>query len=127
MDRRIIFLLAVIVIIAVSGCKDIEGKKILSDSDLLKYANSSFNKGKMMGKDIILGYHKGTPVRVTFPCSDVCPNYTIRIVRYDVNLSECQEAGGEIKSIAVPFGIGVKLEEFCFPEIIVSNNIYQFR
>ncbi len=98
----------------------------LSDEELLKYAKSSFDKGKMMGKDFILGYHNGIPVRVSFPCSDICPQYTIRVIRYDINLGDCESVGGVIKSIYVPFAIAVKAEAFCFPKIIVENNIYQF-
>jgi len=98
----------------------------LSDEELLNYAKSPFDKGKMMGKDFILGYHNGIPVRVSFPCSDICPDNTIRIIRYNVSLSECESVGGEIKSIYVPVGIGRMSKAFCFPKIIVENNIYEF-
>jgi len=80
----------------------------------------------MMGKDFIFGYHNGVPVRVSFPCSDVCPRNTIRIIRYDVSLGECESIGGEIKSISVPFGIGAIAKAFCFPKVIVENSIYNF-
>ncbi len=98
----------------------------ISDEQLLQYAKSSFDKKEVWGKDFILGYHNDIPVRVSFPCSDVCPDYTIRIVRYDVDLSDCTSIGGEIKSIHVPVGIGAMAKEFCFPKVIVDNNIYEF-
>ncbi|RLE41712.1 hypothetical protein DRJ16_05840, partial [Candidatus Woesearchaeota archaeon] len=98
----------------------------LSDKELLNYAKSHFDKEKVMGKNFILGYHNGIPVRVSFPCSDVCPRNTIRIIRYDVSLGKCESVGGEIKSIYVPFDEALKAEAFCFPKVIVENNIYNF-
>ena len=38
----------------------------------------------MMEKRITLGLHHGVPVVVEFPCSDICPQYTTRIVHYDL-------------------------------------------
>jgi hypothetical protein len=98
----------------------------LSDRQLLEYANSSFNSSEMMFKDFILGYHKGVPVEVSFPCSDVCPQYTMRIIRYNVSLSDCVSVGGEVKAIYVPIAIGVLPKEFCFPKVIVDAGVYNF-
>ena len=100
--------------------------KEISDEELLKYAESSFNKEKMMFKEMIIGKHNGVPIKVSFPCSDLCPNYTIRIIRYDVELDKCEEIGGIRKAIYVPFGIAMMPKGFCFPKIIVSNKIYDF-
>lgn len=100
--------------------------KKFSDEELLQYTQSSFNKEKMMFKNIIIGTHNDIPVRASFPCSDQCPDYTIRIIRYDVELSQCNEIGGEVKSINVPQSIAMVREEFCFPKVIVNNNIYKF-
>lgn len=119
------FACALLAIFMFSGCIQ-DTTQSLSDAKLLEYAKSSFDKGQMMGKDLNIGYHNGIPVRVTFPCSDVCPNYTIRIIRYDVNLSQCAAAGGEVKAILVPVAIAVMPKEFCFPKIIVANDIYEF-
>ena len=98
----------------------------LSDQQLLEYAQSDFNQSEMMFKDIILGTYNNFPIRVTFPCSDVCPQATIRIIRYDVNISECSNPDGVIKAIRVPVGIGVMAQDFCFPKVIVDNNLYNF-
>lgn len=100
--------------------------KNLSDEELLQYARSPFDKETMMFKDFVIGYHNSIPVRVSFPCSDVCPEYTMRIIRYDVNASACKSLGGEARSIYVPQGIGVIAKEFCFPKVLVDNNIYAF-
>jgi len=135
MNRKILIIAGAIVLISLIGwillweserTSQLPQNKTLSDEELLNYAKSSFDKEKMMGKNFILGYHNGIPVRVSFPCSDVCPDYTIRIIRYDVSLGECELAGGEIKSIYVPFGEALKAKAFCFPKVIVENNIYGF-
>lgn len=99
---------------------------VLSDEQLLRYARSSFDGEEMVFRDFVVGYHGGVPVRVSFPCSDVCPQYTVRVIRYDVSLSDCESVGGVVKSIYVPFGIGARSEEFCFPQVIVDNQIYDF-
>ena len=98
----------------------------LSDKELLRYAKSPFNKGEMMFKNIIIGKHNGIPVRVTFPCSDICPGNTMRVIRYDVDIPECENIGGLVKTIFIPRGIALMPEEFCFPKPIVENNIYEF-
>ena len=98
----------------------------MTDKELLQYAHTSFDKEKMMFRDIVIGYHNKITVRVSFPCSDVCPEYTKRIIRYDVNLDQCENAGGIKRAIIVPKGIGAMAEDFCFPKIIIENNIYEF-
>jgi len=126
MKKLILVLGLLMMIFLVAGVLAENQTHVLSDQKLLDYAKSDFNKSQMMFKDIILGNYNTFPIRVTFPCSDVCPDATIRIIRYDVNLSECNNVGGEIKTILVPVAIAVMGEDFCFPKIIVENNIYDF-
>ena len=65
-----------------------------------------------------LGTHRGVPVIVSYTCSDVCPNYTKRIVRYNLLPGpECEQAGGLSKDILVPRGIGTGLRRYCIPAI----------
>jgi len=103
-----------------------DGTSELSDEELLSYAQARFSKEKMWGKRMIIGSHHGIPVRGVFPCSDVCPDYTIRIIRYDIDLDKCKEAGGIIKAILVPRGIAAIQLSFCFPKVIVLSDIYEF-
>ena len=135
MEKRSVYLLIISIVLLVgigifilyeSEKQVIPSNESLSDEELLRYAKSPFDKEKMMFKDFIIGYHNGIPVRVSFPCSDVCPDYTKRIISYNVSLSNCKSIGGEIDSIYVPFGITAMAKEFCFPKIIVDNNIYDF-
>lgn len=108
---------------------DNSADKALTDDDLLTYAKSSFDKAEMMGKDIIIGKHKDIAVRANFPCSDVCPDSTIRIIHYDIDpklANMCNMVGGEVKSILVPIAITVRPQEFCFPKPIIESGIYEF-
>lgn len=95
-------------------------KEELSDEDLLKYATSPFNKKKMMGKTIILGRHNGIVVKAYFPCGDICPDYTKKIIMYDVELENCEKIGGIRKKIYVPSAIAMKEVEYCIPQIIAD-------
>ena len=98
----------------------------LSDSELVTYARSDFDKAKMMNQEIVIGTYKGATVKASFPCSDLCPEATSRIIYLDVPALECQAAGGELKSLFVSAGIGLVNKEFCFPKAIVDAGIYEF-
>jgi hypothetical protein len=70
-----------------------------------------------------LGTHRGVPVIVSYTCSDVCPDYTKRIVRYNLLPGpECEQAGGLSKDILVPRGIATGLRRYCIPAI---TDLYQ--
>lgn len=65
-----------------------------------------------------LGTHNGTPVTVYYTCSDVCPNYTKRVLRYNVLPGPaCERAGGVAREIVVPMGIGAGPRRFCVPAV----------
>lgn len=65
-----------------------------------------------------LGTHRGVPVIVSYTCSDVCPNYTKRVVRYNLLPGpQCAQAGGISKPILVPRGIGTGRRLYCIPAI----------
>jgi hypothetical protein len=65
-----------------------------------------------------LGMHHGVPVIVSYTCSDLCPDYTKRIVRYNLLPGEeCAQAGGISKDIVVPRGIGTGLRRYCIPAV----------
>ena len=93
----------------------------LFDSELLSYAQSSYNQSEMMDKDLLLGSYHGNVVRVQFPCSDVCPMYTERIIFYDVPLPACTFSGAEVKKVIVPEDIGAGLKDFCVPTILIDS------
>jgi hypothetical protein len=94
----------------------------LSDADLVAYASKPFDKAAMMEQTVTLGRHHGVPVVAEFPCSDVCPAYTIRIIHYDVPPGPpCDEVGGVTVMRLVPYGIATREEPFCTPKPIAGG------
>jgi len=92
------------------------GQAVLTDDALVAYAAAPYNKAAMMERTVDLGRHRGVPVVAEFPCSDVCPAYTVRIIHYAVPPgAPCDAAGGVTQTWQVPFGIGTREEAFCVP------------
>lgn len=91
----------------------------LSDRDLVRYAASKFDARAMMGRHVVLGRHRGTLVAADFVCGDVCPQYTRRIVHYDVPPERCGEVGGAVVSELVPRGPAVMPKPYCEPKVLV--------
>ncbi|HZZ89760.1 MAG TPA: hypothetical protein VFE13_15645 [Caulobacteraceae bacterium] len=92
------------------------GQRRLSDADLVAYAASRFDASAMMEKQIVVGVHRGRRVVADFPCSDICPQYTIRIIHYDVAPgAPCAAAGGVTQTRRVPVSIAVMDKDFCIP------------
>jgi hypothetical protein len=76
----------------------------------------------MEGKHIVLGVHAGTPVVVDFPCSDLCPAYTIRIIHYDLPAGPaCAAHGGVEKLIGTPVGIARVPVPYCVPRVLADR------
>lgn len=93
----------------------------LTDRDIRALAQQSFDKRTMMGKRLELGRHNGVPVIAEFPCSDVCPEATRRILRYEVDLARCDQIDGRLVATFVPRGIGTQRRLFCVPSAIVDE------
>lgn len=99
-------------------------KIILSDTDLLQYAQSPFDNEKMMNKSFYLGSHNGTVVKTDFPCGDICPDYTMRIISYIVDIARCETVGGVTQDIITDPQAGPNLvTKFCIPKIIAENDV----
>ena len=97
--------------------------RVISDGDLIRYAHAPFDKASKKQKRDYLGLHHGELVVVDFPCSDLCPNYTKRIIHYNVpaNPWDCFAAGGVIREEDLPTGIADRAVNFCEPRILVSS------
>ena len=101
------------------GC--LQKAAVINDDWLMDYASRPYEK-KFIKEDEILGRLNGTPVIVEYVCSDVCPDYMVRIIRYDVETgTPCAKAGGREKAIRLPISIVSKLQNFCFPPVLVEN------
>ena len=112
--------IAFILALAVSRAQEQAGKT-LSDADILSYASQPYDKREMTFKHIMLGVYRGVPVVVDFPCSDLCPAYTTRVIRYDVPVSGCSAVGGVVQKMLVPYGIASQLRPFCVPKVLADN------
>jgi len=67
---------------------------------------------------LAVGLHRGVPVVATYTCSDLCPDYTKRIIRYNVRAgAECDRVGGVSKDIIVPIRIGAGPRRYCLPAV----------
>jgi hypothetical protein len=94
----------------------------LSDADLVAYAAKPFDKAAMMGRRVVIGLHHGLRVIVDFPCSDICPGYTTRIIHYaQAPGAACEAAGGATVTRAVPYSIAVIEKQFCVPKVLVAG------
>jgi hypothetical protein len=91
----------------------------LTDADLTAYAAKPFDKGAMMFKHVALGLHHGALVVADFPCGDICPNYTVRIIHYDMAPGPaCARLGGVTETRSVPVSIAVTSQSFCVPAVL---------
>ena len=67
---------------------------------------------------LAVGLHRGVPVVASYTCSDLCPQYTKRIIRYNVTAGpECDRVGGVSKDIVVPIRIGAGPRRYCLPAV----------
>lgn len=93
----------------------------LTEADLIRAAQQKENPPTEGTQQWVIGYHHGVAVVKSFQCSDLCPQNTLRVIYYDVPTdAACESIGGVTKSILVPFAIGVKAKEYCFPKAIAD-------
>lgn len=112
-----------------AGCATRAGEPgLLDDAALAAYAAKPFDKHAMMGQTVELGRNHGLPVVAEFSCSDVCPQYTVRIIRYRLpERADCAGAGGVEKSVLVPVAITVLPKTFCVPKVLAESGDYYSR
>ena len=92
-----------------------------TDQDILDYAATQYDKEEMMFQTVELGRHNGALLIAEFPCSDLCPDYTTRVIRYDVENEECEAIGGVLHMIYVPVGVAMVETEYCVPRVLVEH------
>jgi hypothetical protein len=92
---------------------------------LIAYANAPWDKAALAHSTIEVGRLRGTPVVADFPCADVCPQYTVRIIHYRLPPgASCASVGGVEKDVLVPVAITVMSRKFCIPEPLVASGKY---
>ena len=91
----------------------------IGDAALVDFVRQRFDPmSDEAGWPRMLGTHHGIPVVVSYTCSDLCPDYTKRVVRYNLLPGpECEQAGGISKDIVVPRGIGTGRRRYCIPAV----------
>jgi hypothetical protein len=109
--------------LGLSACAGVADAGALSDEALVRYAAQGFDKRAMMFKHVEIGRHRGTMVVADFPCGDICPDYTIRIIHYDVTPGPaCAAAGGVGQVKSIPRGIAVMPQTFCVPAVLADRH-----
>jgi hypothetical protein len=76
---------------------------------------------RLVGQHFVLGTLDGVPVRVDTFCSDVCPDYTVRVVYLQPPAGKtCAEAGGVEVAVSIPYSIARRMQTFCLPKAVVD-------
>ena len=92
---------------------------------LQAWAGKPWDKAALMNTTVELGRYRNVPVVAEFPCSDVCPQYTVRIIHYQLPPeASCASVGGVEKEVLVPIAIAVRPKTFCIPEPLVASGQY---
>jgi hypothetical protein len=101
---------------------------VLDAAALRAWAGKPWNKAARMHTTAEVGRYRGVPVVAEYPCSDVCPQYTVRIIHYQLPPDvSCASAGGVEKQVLVPIAIAVRSKTFCIPPPLVASGQYYSR
>jgi hypothetical protein len=109
-----------------SGATACAGTLAQMDAAALRaWAGKPWDKAALMNTTVELGRYRNVPVVAEFPCSDVCPQYTVRIIHYRLPPeASCASVGGIEKQVLVPIAIAVRSKTFCIPEPLVASGAY---
>ncbi|WP_049623893.1 hypothetical protein [Frateuria defendens] len=115
-------------VLLAAACAARAATPVLGDVALRAYAERPWDKAALMGSTVRLGTHHGVPVVAEYPCADVCPQYTVRIIHYELPPGlGCADAGGVERSVGVPVAIAVLPKTFCFPRVLVEADLHYAR
>ena len=96
----------------------------LTDAQLIAYGQQDFDRGEMMYKHVDLGRYHGAPVVADFPCADVCPDKTTRIIHFALDDGQkCSSVEGVQRTLDVPTGVGKAQQQFCVPHVLASRHL----
>ena len=100
----------------------------LDDAALRAYAGRPWSKAALMNRTVELGRLRGVPVVAEFPCADVCPQYTVRIIHYRLPAdTSCSAVGGVERTLLVPVAITVLSRTMCIPAALVAGGQFESR
>jgi hypothetical protein len=91
----------------------------ISDARIAAIDASPFDRRAMMFHREQLGLNRGMRVVADYPCSDVCPDATVRIIHYDRPPGRgCEAAGGVTAGRMTPVSIAVQRVDYCVPAVL---------
>ncbi len=95
----------------------------MTDEALIAYASAPFDRWDAPSRGrFVIGKHNGITVVADFSCSDLCPNYTTRVIHYDVAPGHaCDRIGAMTSFIHVPYGMSMHQEPFCVPKVLAHQ------
>jgi hypothetical protein len=94
---------------------------VLTAQEVADYDAAPIDRSRMFGQHLVLGTLDGVPVKIDTFCSDVCPDYTTRVVHLEPPPGKtCAEAGGVETGVSIPYSIGRQTRTFCLPKAIVD-------
>lgn len=106
-----------LLLISLGGC----GAR-LTDKDVLDYASSGYDKNLYDQPPKILGRLRGMDVVVEYKCSDICPNYAVRVIRFELpDGKTCDEAGGRYTHFELPPFSVQPDGGYCVPSVLLDN------
>ena len=95
----------------------------LTDAAIAAYAAKPFDKRTKMLLREVLGVHHGVEVVADYICSDLCPDYTVRVIHYNVKPGpDCDAVGGRTVMRRVPRAIATFNEPFCVPKAALDGS-----
>lgn len=126
MSRITTFALAILFVLASASCTTRATEPGELDAAALRaWASQPWDKAARMHTTVSVGSYRGVPVVAEHPCADVCPQYTVRIIHYQLPPdASCASAGGVEKQVLVPIAITVRSKTFCVPEPLVASGAY---
>ncbi|MHB1057329.1 MAG: hypothetical protein ACYC0F_05560 [Rhodanobacter sp.] len=116
------------IVIAVAGmaaCASAGTSAQMDAAALQAWAAQPWDKAALMHTTVEVGRYHGVPVVAEHPCSDVCPQYTVRIIHYQLPAdASCASVGGVEEQVLVPIAITVRSKTFCVPDALVASGAY---
>ncbi|MDW2980322.1 MAG: hypothetical protein WBG81_05360 [Rhodanobacter sp.] len=126
--RRLTAIATVFAIAGVAACAHAGTPAPMDAAALQAWAARPWDKASVMHTTVEVGRYRGVPVVADHPCSDVCPQYTVRIIHYRLPPdTSCAGVGGVEKQVLVPIAITVRPKTFCVPEPLVASGSYYAR
>lgn len=123
--RSLTSIAAVLAVASVAACANAGTPAQMNAAALQAWASQPWDKAALMHTTVDVGRYNGVPVVAEHPCSDVCPQYTVRIIHYELPPeASCASMGGVEKDVLVPIAITVRSKAFCIPEPLVASGQY---